>query len=38
VVLAEAGYNCSLILRWLERLFRALMQMLLAAPARFQDA
>ena len=32
-VLAAAGYNFSLLLRWLERLLRALMRMLLAAPA-----
>ena len=31
-VLAAAGYNFSLLLRWLERLLRALMRMLLAPP------
>ena len=31
-MLAAAGYNFSLLLRWLERLLRALMRMLLAAP------
>jgi hypothetical protein len=33
-VLAAAGYNFSLLLRWLERLLRALMRMLVAAPAQ----
>jgi IS5 family transposase len=37
-VLAAAGYNFGLLLRWLERLLRALIQALLAAPARFQIA
>src|SRR5215467_14127948 len=32
-VLAAAGYNFSLLLRWLDRLLRALLQMLLATPA-----
>jgi hypothetical protein len=32
-VLAAAGYNFSLLLRWLERLLRALMRILLATPA-----
>jgi IS5 family transposase len=32
-VLAAAGYNFSLLLRWLERLLRALLQIPLAAPA-----
>src|SRR5262250_912263 len=32
-VLAAAGYNFSLLLRWLERLLRALLQILLAVPA-----
>ena len=31
-VLAAAGYNFSLLLRWLERLLRALIRALLAAP------
>jgi IS5 family transposase len=31
-VLAAAGYNFSLLLRWLERLLRALIRMLLATP------
>jgi hypothetical protein len=31
-VLAAAGYNFSLLLRWLERLLRALMRILLATP------
>ena len=35
-VLAAAGYNFSLLLRWLERLLRALIQALLAAQARFK--
>jgi IS5 family transposase len=37
-VLAAAGYNFSLLLRWLERLLRALMRMLLAIPAPAQNA
>jgi IS5 family transposase len=37
-VLAAAGYNFSLLLHWLERLLRALMWMLLAVPARAQNA
>ena len=37
-VLAAAGYNFSLLLRWLERLLRALMRMLLAAPMSAQNA
>ena len=37
-VLAAAGYNFSLLLRWLERLLRALMRMLLAAPMSAQSA
>ena len=37
-VLAAAGYNFSLLLRWLERLLRALMRMLLAAPAPAPNA
>jgi IS5 family transposase len=37
-VLAAAGYNFGLLLRWLERLLRALMRMLLAAPAPAQNA
>ena len=32
-VLAAAGYNFSLLLRWLDRLLRALLQMLFATPA-----
>jgi hypothetical protein len=36
-VLAAAGYNFSLRLRWLEQLLRALIQMLLAAPAPAQN-
>jgi len=35
-VLAAAGYNFGLLLRWLERLLRALMRMLLATPAFVQ--
>jgi IS5 family transposase len=35
-VLAAAGYNFSLLLRWLERFLRALMRMLLAIPAPAQ--
>lgn len=37
-VLAAAGYNFGLLLRWLERLLRALRRMLLASPAPPQDA
>ena len=37
-VLAAAGYNFGLLLRWLERLLRALMRMLLAAPMSAQNA
>jgi len=37
-VLAAAGYNFSLLLRWLARLLRVLMRMLLAIPAPAQDA
>ena len=37
-VLAAAGYNFSLLLRWLERLLRALMRMMLATPAPAQTA
>jgi transposase, IS5 family len=37
-VLAAAGYNFSLLLRWLERLLRALIRMLLATPAPPQNA
>jgi hypothetical protein len=37
-VLAAAGYNFSLLLRWLERLLRALIRMLLAAPTLAQNA
>jgi hypothetical protein len=33
-----AGYNFGLLLRWLERLLRALMRMLLAAPMSAQNA
>jgi prevent-host-death family protein len=36
-VLAAAGYNFGLLLRWLERLLRALMQTLLAIPAPAQN-
>ena len=36
-VLAAAGYNFGLLLRWLERLLRALMPMLLAAPVPAQN-
>ena len=32
-VLAAAGYNFGLLLRWLQRLLRALLRMLLAIPA-----
>ena len=37
-VLAAAGYNFSLLLRWLARLLRVLMRTLLAIPAPAQDA
>ena len=37
-VLAAAGYNFSLLLRWLERLLRALIRMLLVTPAPPQNA
>jgi transposase, IS5 family len=37
-VLSAAGYNFSLLLRWLERLLHALMRMLLATPAPAQNA
>jgi IS5 family transposase len=37
-VLAAAGYNFGLLLRWLERLLRALMRMLFAVPASAQNA
>ena len=37
-VLAAAGYNFSLLLRWLERLLRALIRALLAAPSWLQTA
>ena len=37
-VLAAAGYNFGLLFRWLERLLRALMRMLLANPAPAQTA
>ena len=37
-VLAAAGYNFSLLLRWLERLLRALIRVLLATPAPAQNA
>jgi transposase, IS5 family len=38
-VLAAASYNFSLLLRWLDRLLRALIQaLLLAAPARCKNA
>ena len=37
-VLAAVGYNLSLLLRWLERLLRALMQMLLTTTASAQNA
>ena len=35
-VLAAAGYNFGLLLRWLARLLRALVQALLATPPRPQ--
>ena len=37
-VLAAAGYNFSLLLRWLERLLRAFTRALLAAPRWLQTA
>jgi len=37
-VLAAASYNFGLLLRWLERLLRALMRMLLTTPAPAQNA
>jgi IS5 family transposase len=37
-VLAAAGYNFSLLLRWLERLLRAVMRILIATPAPAQNA
>jgi len=37
-VLAAAGYNFSLLLRWLERLLLVLMRILLATPAPAQNA
>ena len=37
-VLAAAGYNFSLLLRWLQRLLRALFHILLAARSRAQPA
>jgi IS5 family transposase len=37
-VFAAAGYNFSLLLRWLERLLRALMRMMLATPAPAPNA
>ena len=37
-VLAPAGYNFSLLLRWLERLLRALIRALLAAPRSLETA
>ena len=37
-VLAAAGYNFSLLLRWLERLLRALIPALLAAPRSLETA
>ena len=36
-VLAAAGYNFGLLLRWLERLLRALLRMLLTTPAPAQN-
>ena len=35
-VLAAAGYNFSLLLRWLERLLRALLAMLVSSGRRMQ--
>ena len=37
-VLAAAGYNFGLLLRWLERLLRALIRALLAAPRSLETA
>ena len=37
-VLAAASYNFSLLLRWLERLLRALIRALLAAPRSLETA
>ena len=37
-VLAAAGYNFGLLLRWLDRLLRALLRMLFATPAPAQSA
>jgi transposase, IS5 family len=37
-VLAAAGYNFGLLLRWLERLLRALLAMLVASDPRMQIA
>ena len=37
-VLAAAGYNFGLLLRWLERLLRALIRILLTAPWWLQTA
>ena len=37
-VLAAAGYNFGLLLRWLKRLLCALMQIMLATPALTQTA
>ena len=37
-VLAAAGYNFSLLLRWLERLLRALIRALLAAARSLETA
>jgi IS5 family transposase len=37
-VLAAAGYNFSLLLRWLERLLRLLINTLPTAPCRLQTA
>ena len=37
-VLASAGYNFSLLLRWLERLLRALIRAPLAAPKSLETA
>ena len=36
-VMATAGYNFSLLLRWLERLLRVLIRALLAAPSRLES-
>jgi IS5 family transposase len=37
-VLAAAGYNFGLLLLWLERLLRALIRLLLAAPWSLETA